>query len=190
MPGFQIIGGEVTNCGGIGNPSNTVEYRRKHRWVFQLIGGGAGIPDGDLIYLHKAERPKFKFEEPVVHHNQEQVYLAGKQEWEPLKMSFYDVNGGPDISEDVWKWLNGVNNIATVCVAPPGSTGSQSGSPGYKGTSLLSSVDGCGYCDETWQLYGCWPQSIDFSDLDYGNTEVQEVSVIMRYDRAIRNEAS
>lgn len=185
VPGFNIIQGDDRDCDGIGTPSNKNEFRRKHRWLFKLIDGGKGVPANTLVFLQKATRPSFKFEEPVVHHNQEVAYFAGKQEWEPIKLVWYDSQQAPDVSSDIWTWLQGVNEIDKVCVHLPGSKGIGA-APGYKGTAVLSSVSGCGECDETWTMYGCWPQQIDWSELDYTSTEIQVVSVTMRYDRAIR----
>ena len=83
MPGFNInpFGGGYSGVG----PSNTVEVRRKHRWVFETLGRGTGqFSQAELLILQSASRPSFKFEEPEMHHNQEVARFAGKQDWDPV----------------------------------------------------------------------------------------------------------
>ena len=92
MPGFNI--------GGSGEgPSNVTETRRKHRWIFETMATGVGPGRDILLLLKSAQRPKYILEEPLVHHNQEQAYFAGKSSWETITLSFYDAELNPDSSE-------------------------------------------------------------------------------------------
>ena len=168
MPGFTI--------GGAGSPaSSTVEPRRKHRWLFQLIDG---LAKGDPVYLASAQRPHFIFEEAIMHHDQEQVSFAGKQHWEPISLVFYDISGGPDMSADIWAWLQVTVQItAGPTVATPST---------YKKQATLQMTNGQGDADETWNIYNCWPLDINWNDLDYSNNEIQTIDVSMKYDRAVK----
>ena len=49
-------------------------------------------------------------------------------------------------------------------------------------------TDGAGNTDELWTLNGVWPQQTNWMDLDYTNSEIQLVEVIMRYDRATKDQ--
>lgn len=173
MPGF-IIGG----TGGPG-PNNNVETRRKHRWSWQTLGKASNgeFQSPVLLLLKEATRPNFSFEEPEMHHNQEQAYFAGKQSWEPIKLVWYDGEQSPDVSAEIWDWLNGVSDIAAVAVQPPNA---------YKKEGRLEMLDGLGSPTETWQMFGCWPQNPNWNTLDYADTEIQQIEVNMRYDRALR----
>ncbi len=178
MPGFKI-GGK-----GAADIANTVETRRKHRWVFQALNAaadGAGLKPNILIVLQKCARPSFSFEEPQMHHDQEQVYFAGKQTWEPIAMSFYDVVGAEnDVSEAIWNWLNSavdVHGDAAGTVKLPSE---------YKADADLSMIDNTGKPEETWKLFGCWPKEVNWGELNYTDTEIQLIEVTMRYDRANR----
>ena len=65
MPGFNIApyGGGYSNNG----PSNTLETRRKHRWVFETIGRGPGVfSQAELLILQSAARPSITFEQPEI----------------------------------------------------------------------------------------------------------------------------
>jgi hypothetical protein len=35
-------------------------------------------------------------------------------------------------------------------------------------------------------MFGCWPQDLNWGDLDYENTEIQLIEAVMRFDRAYR----
>lgn len=170
MPGFQI-------GGSTGQPANTVETRRKHRWVFRSIGGNEVSPD-ILLLLQSCSRPHASFEEAELHHLEEKAYFAGKYSWEAITMTFYDAHPTPDVSKGIWDWFNKVITVKTAAVAPPSE---------YKKDAKLEMVDGTGTNPiEKWTMIGCWPQDVNWSDLDYTSTEIQKVEVIMRYDRAER----
>ena len=174
MPGFQI-GGQGGN-----QPNNVVETRRKHRWIFETLAQGA-FPGGreSLLLLQSASRPHATFEEPEMHHNQEKVYFAGKHSWEPITLVWYDGEQNPDVAKEVYDWLDtGVlESVGSANVNAPNA---------YKKDSSLQMLDGAGSPTETWQIFGCWPQDINWGDLDYTNTEIQTIEVTMRYDRAVR----
>jgi hypothetical protein len=169
MPGFRIGGG--------GSPADArIESRRKHRWRFTTLGP-AGMRDS-AIYLMSAQRPHVVTEEAVMHHDQEQVYFAGKHHWEPITLVFYDIEGGPDSSNEIWNWVLDSVNIPNATVSTPNS---------YKKNSTLEMTNGVGGVSESWQIFHVWPIDVNWNDLDYTNTEIQTVDVQMKYDRAVKN---
>lgn len=173
MPGFNIggFGGNQT--------SNVVEPRRTHRWLFTVIGRGNGqFSRAELLVLKSASRPKFKYQEAKMDHNQEEVYFAGKQSWEPIELTWYDIEQNPDISKGIYQWIGSVSNLETVQVAHPST---------YKKTAVLGMLNGVGVSTEDWTLYGTWPAEVDGKALDYTNNEIQTYVVKMRFDRALRS---
>jgi len=176
MPGFNVqpFGGGYSAEG----PSNTVEVRRKHRWVFETLGRGTStFSQAELLVLQSASRPSFKFEETDMHHNQEQVWFAGKQNWDPVTMVWYDVEQSPDISRGIYHWLETVVNMQSIAVAHPRF---------YKRTASLILLDGTGQTTEQWQMFGTWPVTINWQELDYTSTDLMTCETTMRYDRAVR----
>lgn len=170
MPGFNVV-----NAGGDGDgPSNTIEIRRKHRWLFETLGP---IAPNALLILQSASRPSFKFEEPEMHHNQEVAYFAGKQSWDPITLVWYDSEQQPDVSGAIYAWLGSVVDLTAVNVATPAA---------YKGDAQLSVTDGTGAANEQWNMYGCWPSAVNFQELDYSSTDLLTCEATLRYDRAIR----
>jgi hypothetical protein len=184
MPGFQIDA-----YGGLNNdsPTNVYETRRKHRWFFETLGrnpqgGGSGeLPAKFLLVLKEASRPAFTAEEPDMHHNQEVVYFAGKHKWEPCKLIWYDVEQEPNSSKEAWDWLMGVVDITkgkNLPVYHPRD---------YKKDAKLQMINGRGTQNELWHMYGCWPKDVNWQSLDYAATEILQIEVSMRFDRARRD---
>lgn len=177
MPGFNIMpyGGGYSAQG----PSNTLETRRKHRWVFESIGRGTGsFSQAELLVLQSASRPSFKFEEPEMHHNQEVARFAGKQDWDPVTLTWYDVQQDPDVSRGIYMWIETVVNMQSIKVAHPRL---------YKRTASLLMIDGTGQTSESWTMLGTWPANCNWQELDYTSTDIQTIEATMRYDRAVRN---
>lgn len=171
MPGFNIGGG--------GEVNNTVETRRKHRWIFSTVGQDATIGRNVLLLLKNTSRPKFNLEQPELHHDQEVAYFAGKQTWDTIQMEFYDAEQTPNTSQAVWNWIAG----SVVAQVPAATVGLPSA---YKVNSELQMTDNVGGVNEQWSLKGSWPADSNWNDLDYTNTEIQTVTVTLRFDRAVR----
>jgi len=171
MPGFNIGGG--------GDVNNTVETRRKHRWIFSTVGQDATVGRDILLLLKTAQRPKFNLEKPELHHDQEVAYFAGKQTWDELSMEFYDAEQQPNSSEAIWNWIAGT----VVAQVPAATVGLPSQ---YKVNSELQMTDNVGGVNEQWSLKGSWPCDSNWNDLDYTDTEIQTISVTLRFDRAVR----
>ncbi len=168
MPGFTING-----TGG--GPNALSEVRRTHRWIFQST---THLRQNVLLVLKSCSRPSLTFEEPAMHHNQEQVYYAGKHTWEPLSMSWYDMEQNPDISQAMYEWLEKCLIVADANVQPPSV---------FKSTqSSLQMRDGLGNATETWQIYYGWPQALNWGSLDYSSSDLQLIEVKFRFDRAQR----
>lgn len=171
MPGFKVDG-EGNNLGDA--PTNVTETKRKHRWYFSTLEPVADI----LLYLQSASRPNFTFEEPEMHHNEEVVRFAGKRSWEAITMTWYDAVQPKDVSSKLYDWVNGiVGSIPNADVNPPDE---------YKKEGNLEMLDGAGGSVEKWVLKGCWPQTINWGDLDYTSTDIQTCECTMRFDRAQR----
>lgn len=169
MPGFNI-------CNSGDGPSATIETRRKHRWVFAALGKGSSKAFNReiLLLLLAAQRPKVKFEEPEMHHNQEVARFAGKQDWEPITLNWYDAEQ-PDSSAAIYDWFKSVVDFSTANVNPPSQ---------YKSQGNLHMIDGAAAVTENWQICNCWPKEGNWGDLDYSDTEIATIEVVMRFDRA------
>ena len=139
---------------------------------------------GDLIYLQKAARPNFKYDPVEMHHDQEEAWYAGKQHWETMEWTFYDIED-PDLSDRVRLWFNSVTRnfndpSVLTTVAHPRD---------YKGTATIDYYGGGGDVTEKWRLFGVWPEASNWGELDYTTSDLQLIVATIRYDRAVGEKA-
>jgi hypothetical protein len=125
------------------------------------------------------------FDEETMHHNQEEVWLAGKHHWDPITLTWYDVEQDPDMSDAVWKWLGGrqaggggpFDVLETMKIRKPSE---------YKLDSVLTMVDSYGAKSEEWKIYHGWPQAVNWNTIDYTTSDVLLIEVTYRFDRAVK----
>lgn len=191
-----------------------MEYMRKNRWVMDFAGLPVGLSSNAAMSLRlncsKASRPKISFEETEVKRINGSIYLAGKPKFEALEITFYDSlkftkdttvgmdNTVPTASDVIEQWRE--------LIYQP-NKGDAFGSVGnYKGFAYLhmlapvvmqptaedanvNLVDFNTTDDaiaQSWLYQGLFPQNIQYGDVDYGASDVQEITVTFRYDRALR----
>ena len=173
MPGFNVCGT------GSDQPNSKAEMRRNHRWFFETIADEGIFSREVLLVLKSASRPKFTLEEAVMHHDQEQIYYAGKQSWEPIELTWYDKEGPgqEDSSAAILEWVKTVVDFSDATVAPPSA---------YKKDANLNMTDGAGNTSESWQLCNAWPKDVSWNGLTYDNSDIAEITVSMRFDKALR----
>lgn len=184
MPGFAISGQDAAHAGQQ-VPRGAIEVRRTHRWAFTAMNGlGADV----LIVLKSASRPSLSFEDPTMFHDQERIHLAGQHTWEPITLTWYDVEQSPDCSDAIYKWLNqegggksGPINLQRMVLNKPQD---------YKGEADLIMTQADGSQSEAWHFYNGWPKVVNWNGLDYASTELQLIEVQYRYDRAVKKAGS
>ena len=188
-----------------------MEYMRKNRWVMDFAGLPVGLSANAAMSLRlncsKASRPKISFEETEVKRLNGSIYLAGKPKFETLEITFYDSlrfpadgkldNSVPTASDVMEQWRE--------LIYQP-NKGDAFGSVGnYKGYAYLHmlapvlmqpTAEGGGVdftavaaddaIAQSWLYQGLFPQNIQYGDVDYGASDVQEITVTFRYDRALR----
>ena len=57
----------------------------------------------------------------------------------------------------------------------------------YKKTLVLKMLDPTGQTIEKWTLYGCFINSASWGDLDMGSDDLANITVTLRFDRAVLN---
>ena len=174
MPGFNVGG-----LGLAGQPSNTVETRRTYRWVFRTIGRGTGtFSRQELLHLKAASRPHVKYDKIEMHHNQERARFAGKTDVDPIELTWYDIEQNPDISKGLYFWFETVSDQRTANVGHPST---------YKKNAELVMLTGMNTISELWTMYGCWPEDVDWGQLDYEQNQIGLIKAKMTIDRAVRD---
>lgn len=206
MPGFKIPINADPACSeqslNIGlrndlslNPSHVVEVARAHRWVFRTLTP-LDVSTGDpniLVYAFKCGRPTVEIDEIKIFRGQQEIYRPGKHRWMPIEMTFYDVYEGGDatkpesfynagVARKIYKWWSETTLDAYENNVGRASTVYQNGA--------LTMLDGYGKSVWRYKLFDIWPTKISPSDLDYSSTNLAEIVVTMRYNKAEEVEGS
>mgnify|MGYP005817984413 CR=1 FL=1 len=182
MPGFNIAGTSA------GQPPNTVETARSHRYIFSVLEPMKDV----LLYAHKASRPSFEADIIKIHSGQDRIYRPGQHFWKPLEITFYEAvigHYGPaapnvpfnNTSDFIYGWWQG-SMIDTTSSRQYDPTGSL-----YKKECILEMLDGDGNTIWKYNLYGCWPSKVLPSDLSYKETDIADLSVTLQIDRAVES---
>jgi len=203
MPGFNIpfndachlFNDEMGFSTADVEPSHTEETARAHRYIFQTLepldrdsGGSTNL----LLFAYKATRPTPEFDEITIHSGQDEIYRPGKNRWKPIDITFYErLTGQPayldqDLTDQaaslIYEWWGGKN------FGLPGGVVHLDQSVlgiGYQKPCELAMLDGNGTPVWTYYLADCWPQRVTPSDLSYASTDIAEITVTLRYNKAI-----
>jgi hypothetical protein len=168
--------------GGTGDAGTA---KRKFRWLFDIenitLGNDTALP------CIKAARPKLTFKEMQAEHLNETISYPSKPEWQPIQLSLYDrcIN----VQNPIFTWLKKqYNPVPTDDDELPGcSDWFPCIDPlSFKVCCTLKLLDGCGNKLEEWTLEHCYPQNIDWGDLDMSSSEIVTVDFSLRYDRAFQ----
>jgi hypothetical protein len=145
--------------------ANNYEPKRKFRWILQIDGI-------DAFVLKTAARPQQTFEETVVDFINVKRYLSGKGAWNPIQVTMHDPIA-PSASQKIMDWVR--LNFEPL-------TGRMGYASFYKKDISLKLLDPQGTVVELWDGTGCWPQDINFGDLDYASSDNVEISFSIRAD--------
>lgn len=154
--------------GQLGAPN--IIIKRKFRWTLEISTPCGQIPKH---YVKVAARPSLDVEETELNFLNATTWIPGKGKWQPITVTYIDV-ATQDMT-GLYSW------IATVYDFTDPVNLKQSEKAGWNGTALLTMYDGCGTSLETWLLQSVWPQSINFGELDYANSEEATIELTLRY---------
>jgi len=165
---------------GIGRlGGDDVIHKRKFRWTFAVernnIGGGTRRVPASFVKV--AARPNIEIEEVEINFLNAKTYIPGKGTWQSITITYFDVSvlGGGG-NEELWSWLASVYNFTDNI-----GLGQSSVRRCYGGTGVITLYDGCGNDLEQWRLFDCWPQAVNFGELDYSQSEEVTIDVTLRY---------
>ena len=162
-----------------GNTGNAGTAKRKFRWLFNIenitLGNDTALP------CMKASRPKLNFKEMQAEHLNETISYPSKPDWQPIQLSLYD--RCIPAQNPIFTWLKQqYDPTPNKCSNWYPCIDSLS----FKPCCTLQLLDGCGNILENWTLEHCYPQNIDWGDLDMTDNGWVTVDFILRYDRAFQ----
>jgi len=127
-------------------------------------------------------RPSLTHEEVIIDSYNSKTFLAGKHTWEPITLVMRD-----DMNSDVVKMIG--NQLRSQL--DHNSQGAQSpdlkhAGHVYKFKMKIETLDGSSAANpyDTWDLVGCYLSNVQYGDLNYGTSDMVQVTATIRYDNA------
>jgi len=150
-----------------------LEPKRKNRWVIEFPVG----TDIAEWMVQTAGRPQATIGETEIPFMNTSTWIAGRATWETLDITFIDCIG-PSTAQKVMDWIR-------ECIEY--STGRMGYAVNYKKQLTLKMLDPAGQTVEQWTLEGAFITSANFGDLDMQSEDLADISITVRFDRAILN---
>ncbi len=155
----------------------------KYRFRASFENFGVSTPRTEMTkQIMNITRPSVTFEENMIDIYNSKVYLVGKHSWEAITVNLRDdVNGAVSklVGEQVQKQFDFMEQSSAASGID------------YKFITRFEILDGGNGANtpnvlETWELYGCFLQNVNYNDLDYASQEPAQVSMSVRFDNAVQ----
>ena len=159
-----------------------LQYR--FRINFTGMGSDAASRTASTQNVISAGRPSITHEEVIVDSYNSKMYVAGKHTWEPISIVLRD-----DVNSNVVK-LVGDQLRAQLDHTSQGAgiTNAEGQISGlaYKFNMSIETLDGSSTAKviDTWTLTGCYLSNVQYGDLNYGTSDMVQVTAQVRYDNA------
>ena len=155
-----------------------LQYR--FRVTFQNFGTSTTGPITQQVM--EFARPNVTFENIDLPIYNSTIRLAGKHAWQDITCKLRDDAGG-NVSRLVGEQLQKQLDFMEQSSAASGID--------YKFTTEFEVLDGGNGTNaptvlETWYIYGCYLQGVNYDAANYGSNEVMTVSMTIRYDNALQ----
>ena len=155
----------------------------KYRFRVMFENFGVATPRTELTkQVIDFTRPSVSFEEIMIDIYNSKLYLAGKHTWEMVTVNLRDDASG-NVTKLVGQQLQKQLDFMEQASAASGID--------YKFVTKLEMLDGGNGAAqpvvlETWELYGCYLQNVNYNDLNYASSEVVTISMSIRFDNAVQ----
>ena len=157
------------------------KLKYRYRVVFENMG--VSTPRTELTkQVMTFNRPTINFEQIEVPIYNSRIYLAGRQTWDEVAVTFRDDAGG-NVSRLVGEQIQKQMDTLEQASASSGID--------YKFVTRCEVLDGGNGTStpnvlETWELYGCFLVSANYGDLDYASNDPVTIECSLRYDNAVQ----
>lgn len=162
----------------------------KLKFRFRATFANFGVTTGKLIELTKQvadiKRPSVQFTEIPIDIYNSKVYLQGKPEWQTITVNLRD-DAGNNVAQMVGEQVQKQFDFLEQASASSGID--------YKFIMTYDMLDGGNGTNngsngptvlESWELDGCFIQSVDYGEMNYSTNEPAMIALTIRYDNAIQ----
>lgn len=150
----------------------------KYKFRVRLIGFGPIATPLDLsANIQSVARPTLNHDEVAIHSYNSVAYMAGKHNWSTIDLVARD-----DVSNSVsrivghqeMKQLNHIQQTSPIAAS------------NYKFDMKIETLDGGNdRILETWNIEGCWLQTVNYGEFDYTDTSgYATITMTIRFDNA------
>lgn len=147
------------------------EPLRKNRFIFRFPEE-LGIQEW---WVSTGSRPKYSSDEVEIPFLNTSTYVVGRFRWETIQVTFRDPIG-PSATQALMEWVR---------LHSESITGRQGYAAGYKKDVQLEMLDPTGVVVQKWDLQGTQINDVDFGGLDYSSSDLADITITFRFDRAI-----
>jgi hypothetical protein len=158
----------------------------QYRFRVNFLNFGVDV-DGGLSLTKQVidcARPQVTFQEITIPVYNSTVYLSGRHQWQTLAINIRDDASGSvakAVGQQVQKQLDFVEQASAAA------------GQDYKFQTNIQVLDGGNGAFEpvvleTWELYGCFLQNVNYDTLNYGGNEAVKIALTLRFDNAIQSE--
>jgi hypothetical protein len=155
----------------------------KFRFRVTFLNFGVTQPSTELTkQVMDFKRPSVSFDPIEIPIYNSKVYLAGKPTWAEVTCNLRDDSGG-EVSKRVGEQMQKQYDFFEQSSASSGID--------YKFTTVLEILDGGNGTNtpnilETWELYGCYLSTADYTDVNYATNDPVTIALTIRYDNALQ----
>lgn len=158
----------------------------KYRFRVTFQNFGVSTPVTELTkQVVDFTRPSVSFENIDLPVYNSTIKLAGKYSWQDITCNIRDDAAG-HVTKLVGEQLQKQLDFAEMSSASSGID--------YKFTTVFEVLDGGNGAHapialETWEIYGCYLQSVNYGDMNYGTNEAAQIALTIRFDNALQTPA-
>ena len=155
----------------------------KYRFRVSFQNFGVSSPVTELTkQVVDFQRPNVTFDNIDLPVYNSTIKLAGKYSWADITCNLRDDAGG-QVTRLVGEQLQKQLDFAEMSSASAGND--------YKFTTVFEVLDGGNGANvpialETWEIYGCYLQGVNYGDMNYGSNEAAQIALTIRFDNALQ----
>jgi hypothetical protein len=155
----------------------------KYRFRVSFQNFGVSSPVTELTkQVVDFQRPNVTFDNIDLPVYNSTIKLAGKYTWNDITCNLRDDAGG-NVTRLVGEQLQKQLDFAEMSSASAGND--------YKFTTVFEVLDGGNGANvpvalETWEIYGCYLQGVNYGDMNYGSNEAAQIALTIRFDNALQ----
>jgi hypothetical protein len=155
----------------------------KYRFRVSFQNFGVSSPVTELTkQVVDFQRPNVTFDNIDLPVYNSTIKLAGKYIWADITCNLRDDAGG-NVTRLVGEQLQKQLDFAEMSSASAGND--------YKFTTVFEVLDGGNGANvpialETWEIYGCYLQGVNYGDMNYGSNEAAQIALTIRFDNALQ----